>query len=98
MNLHDSPYGQRSDFHETQSAKVFCFENLDVTLITKQNIGLITQRVGIDGPEPLSQALTVDRQAIIRIVQMMIVYRCQSSQDHRPALERTSSLDLPQQV
>src|SRR3954454_9342701 len=97
MDLHNPSDGQRSDFCKTQSAKVFCFENLDVSLITKQNIRLITQRVGIDGPESRPQAVSVERQAIVRIVQMMIIYGCKSSQDHRAAFKGASSIDTPQE-
>src|SRR5215210_6200559 len=40
VGLHDPPNGHRSYLDESQTAEVRGFENLNVTLIAKQNVGL----------------------------------------------------------
>src|SRR4051794_15557216 len=56
------------------------------------------ERIAIDSPEPLAQAMIVNRSAIIGIVQMMIIDGCKSSQDHRATLKRASLINASQDV
>src|SRR5215208_318967 len=62
--------------------------NIWTWLVPKKDIRLVLQRSPVDCPQTAADTIAVHRLALVRIVEAVIVDRCQTSEDHRTILER----------
>jgi hypothetical protein len=69
--LHDAPNGERADFNHSYSAEIGGLEDLNTALVFEQDVGLILQRVLVDGPQSRADAIDLDCLAIVDVVKMM---------------------------
>jgi hypothetical protein len=94
MNLNNPSNGQGSDLHQSEVSKVAGFQNAYIAPVGKENVRLIQQCMPVHGPETLSYPIVIQRPAMIGIVHMMIIDRCQPHQKDGAAEERPGSLRI----
>lgn len=75
MYLHDAAHRQGADFDKSNSSEVLRLENIHLTFVFGQDLGLVQQRVPIHGPQASAQAAVIDRTAVVKVVDVMVIHR-----------------------
>lgn len=92
------PLQRRADLRESDPAEMPGFKHLGLSFVAKQDVRLVEQRISVYGPEPVTQALVFDCFSVVRVMQMMIVYRRQAGRDDRTTFEGTCAFSASKQV
>src|SRR4051794_18898679 len=90
--------GHRTDFDESELAEVPRLQDVHLTMIAKQNVFLMLQRVLVHGPKRPSDPGMIERGSSIRVMVMMVINGSKAREEHRPADVRLCALFAAEDV